>query len=159
MDVVVVNPDGAVGPKGKTGPDGVLVLEGVFEGSLVSALYPVDNNEHVYASYAGIMPGDSLKFGDSYFVPEKAGMAGAHTITFDSYPGADTYLVETSCDSSDLATTTQVLSLYDYCQAATTPVVLRARDNLSQLIATKYVASVDATANSSSTISGWNAAP
>lgn len=159
VEVVTVNPDGTLGPTGRTGVDGKLTLEGVYEGSLVTALYEPEgeSTEHEYVSFAGVKPGDSLTFGEAYYQKNAKGTAGQATVSFPAHQGTSYYYPSSPCNRwGSFSSPPATLDLYESCQTPTSPVLFTAYDSDHKVVASKFVPDLATTPGATNTISALN---
>ncbi len=160
VEVVTVNPDGTLGPSGRTGVDGKLTLEGVYEGSLVTALYEPagESTDHDYVTFAAVKPGDSLTFGEAYYQQNARGTEGEATASFPAFDGASYYRLTSPCDDRQYTTQPSAVTLYLYesCQTSTSPVLATAYNANDQVIGARFVPDLATTPGATPTIPALN---
>lgn len=146
--VVALQKDGTLVGTAMTAADGTATLAGVSDGASVTAVYPDDvNGNHMLVTYAGVKIGDTLTFGDKYFTPPVQGTDGSMLVTWQPVTNATSYVIYGQCYESGryVGNNTSVnLALYESCQSATSPFIVKAYGN-DGLLASIHVASTAST--------------
>ncbi len=137
--VISLSAEGTLVATATTGADGKASIE-VREGGSVSAVYPEDEtHNNRLQTFVGVKPNDNLTFGEGYFTPNVSGANGNMTVNWPAFPNTMEYRVANACMSSSSSSLTIDLSLYDYCQTATSPIALLAIDANYNIIASAYL--------------------
>ncbi|MCB9572021.1 MAG: hypothetical protein H6709_08010 [Kofleriaceae bacterium] len=130
VQVFAVDADGTPGDSGTTDLNGELSLD-VTAGSSVTAVYLDQNGNGRLFTFAAVMPGDSLQFGDHFDPGGASTQIATMTVNFPTVAGANYYYITGPCGTyyANSSQTQVVMNIYNYCAPGPTTFVFQALDN------------------------------
>ncbi|MDX2089043.1 MAG: hypothetical protein SFX73_14395 [Kofleriaceae bacterium] len=156
VTVAVVQPDGTLGETGVSDAAGQVSFTNVQLGASITAIYPEDADANTdISTIVGVKPGDSLTFGENYYQPQPAGQGSKSSVTV-TWPDTYNYyqVWAGACGSWGTYGGTAAFERKPGCDSATTPVVVVARDNNWDYVATAYLPAADFT-GSTVNVESW----